>query len=173
MSNFKIPANSSLPEIEAIVEEGMDSLFDAYEAGEDVPNVAFLHEQAPVVEEEDEEEDIKEDVPPVIPADEIEESCPVCGEDPCLFVQHAEMLLAFEEAELAGLAPEDVPPNNLRRKALYRQMTLLINGGPLGAKVRKQLPDCVVTGIREMLPSDSFMGFHAEAENQQEIAEEE
>jgi hypothetical protein len=73
MSNFKIPANASLAEIEAIVEEGMDSLFDAYEAGEDVPNVAFLHEQAPVglVEEEDEEEDIKEDVPPVIPADDI------------------------------------------------------------------------------------------------------
>jgi hypothetical protein len=170
MSNFKIPANSSLAEIEAIVEEGMDAMFDAYEAGEDVPNVAFLHEQAPVVEEED--EDIKEDVTPVIPADEIEESCPVCGEDPCLFLQHAEMLLAFEEAELAGLAPEDVPPNNLRRKALYRQMTLLINGGPLGAKVRKQLPDCVVNGIREMLPSDSFMGFHAaEAENQQQEEE--
>jgi hypothetical protein len=70
------------------------------------------------------------------------------------------MVVALNEA----LAPEDVPSNNLRRKKLYRQLTLMLNGGPLGAGVRRALPDCCVSAIRAMLPSEgeSFMGFLAE-----------
>jgi hypothetical protein len=38
----------------------------------------------------------------------------------------------------------------------------MINGGPMGAGVRKPLPDCCVGHIREMLPSESFMGCRSE-----------
>jgi hypothetical protein len=85
--------------------------------------------------------------------------CPGCGEAPCLFVAHEGSLVAFDEVEHDSLAPEDVPTNNIRRKKLYRQLTLMLNGGPLGAGVRRPLPDCCVSAIREMMPSDTFMGF--------------
>jgi hypothetical protein len=38
----------------------------------------------------------------------------------------------------------------------------MIDGGPMGAGVRKPLPDCCVGHIREMLPSESFMGCRSE-----------
>jgi hypothetical protein len=56
---------------------------------------------------------------------------------------------------------EPIPSNNIRRKKLYRQLTLMLNGGPLGA-VRKPLPTCCVSAIRDMLPSDTFMGYKSE-----------
>jgi hypothetical protein len=34
----------------------------------------------------------------------------------------------------ATTSVEPVPSNNIRRKKLYRQLTLMLNGGPLGAK---------------------------------------
>jgi hypothetical protein len=162
--SYSIPPNATSADIEAIVENGLEALFEAHQAGVDVPNVAFMHGAG---------EDINEDTE--IPADEVEESCPVCGEDPCVFYQHAEHLLAFDEAEHGSLAQEDVPPNNIRRKLMYRQMTLLINGGPMG-RVRKELPQCVVTAIREMVPSESYMGFRelpVENNEQEAGAEEE
>jgi hypothetical protein len=162
--SFVVPTNASLDEIDAIAQRGIDAMFDAYDAGVEAPTVAFLHEgteEAEEHQEENHEDDNNgnDNNGNNIPADEIEDSCTVCGHDPCLFHQHAELLLAFDAASLGGLAPEDVPANNLRRKSLYRQLTLLINGGPLGAGVRKELPKCCVDAVREMLPSDAFMGF--------------
>jgi hypothetical protein len=90
-------------------------------------------------------------------------SCPGCEEHPCVFTQHKDNLVAYDEAEHPCLpGGEDMPENNLRRKKLYRQLTLMINEGPLGAKVRRPLPSCCVTAIREMLPSDTYMGFREE-----------
>jgi hypothetical protein len=43
------------------------------------------------------------------------------------------------------LAGEDVPSNNERRKKLYRQLTLMLNDGPLGAGVRRPLCRTVVS----------------------------
>jgi hypothetical protein len=161
--SFIVPTNTSLDEIDAIAQRGIDAMFDAYDAGVEAPTVAFLHEGTEEAEEHQEEnhedDNNGNDNGNNIPADEIEDSCTVCGHDPCLFCQHAELLLAFDAASLGDLAPEDVPANNLRRKSLYRQLTLLINGGPLGTGVRKELPKCCVDAVREMLPSDTFMGF--------------
>jgi hypothetical protein len=89
-------------------------------------------------------------------------SCPGCEESPCVFTRHKENLVAYDEAEHSCLPGEDMPENNLRRKKLYRQLTLMINEGPLGAKIRRPLPSCCVTAIREMLPSDTYMGFREE-----------
>jgi hypothetical protein len=58
----------------------------------------------------------------------------------------------------------DVPSNNIRRKKLYRQLTLMVNDGPLGVGVHRPLPNCCVSAIRYMLPSPSetYMGFREE-----------
>ena len=85
--------------------------------------------------------------------------CLECEEGPCLFVQSKLSLVAFDEAEHAGLATEDAPSNNAMRKKLYRQLALMINGGPLGAGVRRELPTCCFSADREMHPSDTFMSF--------------
>ncbi len=70
--------------------------------------------------------------------------------------------MAFDESEHGELTEEDLPPNNIGRKKLYRQLTLMINGGPMGAGVREPLPTCCVAAIRTMLASETYMGFHAE-----------
>jgi hypothetical protein len=89
--------------------------------------------------------------------------CKGCFEEPCIFVLNKERLVALDESEHVLLvAPEDVPSNNIRRKRLYREMTLIMNGGPLGAGVRRELPDCCVEGIRQMHPSETFMGYMPE-----------
>jgi hypothetical protein len=41
--NFSIPKNATTDEIEAIIDRGMDAMFDAMDIGED-PDVAFFHE---------------------------------------------------------------------------------------------------------------------------------
>jgi hypothetical protein len=53
------------------------------------------------------------------------------------FFLHEELLVAFDKAEHGErLEGEDLPSNNVRRKKLYRQLTLMLNGGPMGAGVR-------------------------------------
>jgi hypothetical protein len=47
---------------------------------------------------------------------------------------------------------EPIPSNNIRRKKLYRQLTLMLNGGPLGAEVRKPLPTCCLGNQRYTPP---------------------
>jgi hypothetical protein len=152
--SFVVPTNASLDKRRVA---SMPCL-TPYNAGVEAPTVAFLHEGTEEAKEH-QENHVDDNNGNNIPADEIKESCTVCGHDPCLFWQHAELLLAFDAASLGDLAPEDVPANNLRRKSLYRQLTLLINGGRLGTGVRKELPKCCVDAVREMLPSDTFMGF--------------
>jgi hypothetical protein len=62
-----------------------------------------------------------------------EEPCLECREDPRIFFLHEELLVAFDEAEHGdSLAGEDVPLNNMRWKKLYRQLTLMLNGGQWG-----------------------------------------
>jgi hypothetical protein len=162
-------AHSTMDEIEAMVECGFDAMFEVYENGGD-PNVAFFKGEVPKNEDNNANDNKNNN------ADEMgvdnaasgevldeEEVCVECWENPCVFFLHEELLVAFDEAEHGErLEGEDVPPNNVRRKKLYRQLTLMLNGGPMGAGVRRPLPSCCVSAIRDMLPSDSFMGFKAE-----------
>ncbi len=171
--NFVVPTNASRDEINAIAERGIDAMFDAYDAGEEALTVAFVHEGKEEEEEKKGEEEINNndkkynnDINNInddddSKKDEEEDSCPVCGHDPCLFEQQKELLLALDEAEHGGEG-EETPANNIRRKKLYRQLTLLLNDGPLGVGVRKELPSCCVDAVRDMLPSETFMGFRAE-----------
>ena len=69
-----------------------------------------------------------------------------------------------DSPSLCLLVRKTSPTNNIRRKKLYRQLTLMLNGGPVGAGVRRELPACCVTGICQMLlPSNTFMGFKEES----------
>ena len=190
--NFTIPFGSSQADVNAVVQRGVDAMFDVQAAG-GVADVAFVfEEEEEEVEQgdnnnnnnnnEDNNEDnnntksesdnnndstmimtMEEWVGDVTGEEEFVVMCSVCEEQPCLFLQHKESLVAYDEAEHDLLGDEgDAPTNNIRRKKLYRQLTLMLNGGPLGAGVRRELPSCCVSAIREMLPSETFMGFKAE-----------
>jgi hypothetical protein len=62
----------------------------------------------------------------------------------------------------ATTSVEPIPSNNIRRKKLYRQLTLMLNGGPLGAGSQEAVADLCVSAIRDILPSDTFMGYKSE-----------
>ena len=55
------------------------------------------------------------------------------------------------------------PPNNIKRKMVYRAMSNIINEGGLGAGVRKPHPQCVVDENRRIHPDEDgvYMGFKA------------
>ena len=157
--NFGIRNGASREEIDAVVERGLDAMFDAAEAGEDA-DVAFLFDGGEDGKSDDEEETTASSV-----ADHVEEEiilCTGCEEDPCVFLDHRERIIAFDKSEHARRPDEELPSNNIRRKGIYRQLTLMLNGGPLGAGVRRELPTCCVSGIRNLLPSETFMGFMVE-----------
>jgi hypothetical protein len=67
--------------------------------------------------------------------------------------EHEELLSRYDDAEY-GLTTsvEPIPSNNIRRKKLYRQLTLMLNGGPHAGGSWKPLPTCCVSAIRDMLP---------------------
>ena len=91
-----------------------------------------------------------------------EKGCEHCDETPCVWLAQKEDMERFDESEHGHLPEQDMPPNNIRRKKVYRQMFLYINEGPSGKGVRIQLPKCVEIGARKMFPSPSFMGFKEE-----------
>ena len=86
------------------------------------------------------------------------DDCVHCGEDPCVWLVRKGVMILFDENEHGHFPYEDKPPNNTRRKKVYREMTKLLHG-PLGAGNRKILPKCVENGARALFPSPSFMGF--------------
>jgi hypothetical protein len=87
------------------------------------------------------------------------ELCELCLDDPCIWIKMREAMLDYDDNEHDHLAANDYPPNNVRRKKIYRQMFLYINSGPSGKGVRAELPKCVTDGCRVCFPSPTFMGF--------------
>jgi hypothetical protein len=85
--------------------------------------------------------------------------CQHCAEHLCVWENKKEDMTIFDKNEHHDLPAEDCPPNNIRRKKVYRQMFLFINQGPSGAGVRMKLPECVENGARKMFPSPTVMGF--------------
>ena len=52
--------------------------------------------------------------------------------------------------------------NSKKRKYCYQQYTLFINGGPLGAGIRRELPICILNKVRGLFPNEDgnpYMGF--------------
>ena len=44
--------------------------------------------------------------------------------------------------------------NSKKRKYCYRQYTLFINGGSLGAGIRRELPICILNKVCELFPNE-------------------
>jgi hypothetical protein len=137
--------NATMEEIEAIVHEAGEEVYVAFypyaQRGE-----AEGHNNNVVTQNDDKDDDDKDDC-----KNEEEErkmfkntdlaeddesnckiACPDCCEEPCVYKKHEELLLAFDNAEHGCSGAEEVPSNNVRMKKLYRQLTLVLNGGPLG-----------------------------------------
>jgi hypothetical protein len=162
--NFYVPEKASIEEIEANVERSFDTAAAAFLVGRDAAEEGSCDN----CDDENEEDDANDDEDAIDDGNEnnndivLTSTCPGCQEDSCVFIPHKDNLVAHHEAEHGSLALEDAPDDNVRRKKLCRQCTLMINGGPLGAGVRRPLPTCCISAIREMLPSETFMGFLVE-----------
>ena len=79
-------------------------------------------------------------------------ACAFCEEEPCVWLLNHDSILAWDALEHEGLDVKEMPTANLRRKKLYRQMALTVNGGPMGKGVRIEHPRCVLDGIKAIAP---------------------
>jgi hypothetical protein len=94
-----------------------------------------------------------EKLPVEVPVVEIEKECKHCCEQPCVWIAKKEDMIFYDESEHGLLPKEDLPPNNIRHKKLYHQMTLHLQDGVVQKGVRHELPTCVELGTRELFPS--------------------
>jgi hypothetical protein len=86
--------------------------------------------------------------------------CSQCQEVPCVWEHNQQAMIEFDRAK----SKDDEDPNR-RRFALYRQMALIINGGPSGRGNRLKLPPCVLFGVRALFPDpESVYTGHRELE---------
>jgi hypothetical protein len=65
-----------------------------------------------------------EKLPVDVPVVEAEKEYKHCCEQPCVWIAKKEDMIFYDKSEHGLLPKEDLPPNNIRRKKLYRQMTL-------------------------------------------------
>ena len=153
--DFYVRKGASKKDIEAMSARAIDALFDASKAGEDASVKLLFEENRDPNDKEAEARRLAGLNYVLVERDDEDEqgaACEECGEAPCLFLAQKESLVRFDEAMLSGLAPKDVPPNQIRGNRLYRELTLRINEGPLGTGVRTPLPYCCVKGIRRIMP---------------------
>ena len=92
--------------------------------------------------------------------------CVHCESQLCVFHQYEEEVKAGLEMWLQDLQEKQGPTmhcdNSKKRKYCYRQYTLFINGGPLGAGIRRELPICILNKVRGLFPNEDgnpYMGF--------------
>jgi hypothetical protein len=88
--------------------------------------------------------------------------CTECELIPCVWAHNRESMINYDQA---AVNEEDTEANKCRH-GLYHQIALLINGGPSGHGNRLKLPQCIVTGVQELLfpnPGAYYFG-HRELE---------
>jgi hypothetical protein len=84
--------------------------------------------------------------------------CKDCCVGPCLWKANKAELRQMQRRILVGFPYYE---NNEIRKAMYREAAFVVFGF-LGKNQRRELPACVVQGIRSLCPSPSYMGFMPE-----------
>jgi hypothetical protein len=87
------------------------------------------------------------------PGPQLDVVCPHCLESPCQWLRFGSSVRDYFQDRLDTIGPENMPPNNIVRKQLYRQMAMM-----LGFIRREEHAWCVQTGIRVIAPSDEYMG---------------
>jgi hypothetical protein len=127
---FSFPADASTEEVEELIGQGLDAMFEAHYAGNEGVSVVFgkksiVLEGGNDIEKDDksEDDDKNKNENADRPGDDddeegeyhdLEEVCIGCFENPCVFFQHEELLVAFDVAEHGEyLLGEDVTPNNI------------------------------------------------------------
>jgi hypothetical protein len=161
----QLSAFASIEEIEASVERSFDMAAAAFLVGRDAAEEGSCDD---CDDENEEEDDANDDEEAVDDGNEnnndivATSTCPGCKEGSCVFIRPKDSLVAHDEPVHGSLALEDVPDNNVRRKKLHRQCTLMMYGGPLGAGVWRLSPSGSISAIREVLLSETFMGLSAE-----------
>jgi len=110
--NFITPENATSAQVEAVVSAGMEAMANGEK------NVSFLHWGSPEHKEHEKRMKIKQEEEDKMGKKENEEDdvvlCEECGEEPCVFSTHQELLSAYDEAEHGCLEGDDVPENNIR-----------------------------------------------------------
>jgi hypothetical protein len=79
--------------------------------------------------------------------------CPHCLECPCQWLRFGSSVRDYYADRLDTIGADNMPPNNVVRKQLYRQTAMM-----LGFIRREEHAWCVISGIRAILPSDEYMG---------------
>jgi hypothetical protein len=82
--------------------------------------------------------------------------CNYCGKNPCDWFKHGPAVREYHQLQLDQYGPEELmPPHNVQRHRLYRQMAL-----HLGFVRREKHALCVLEGIRKIIPSpnEDYMG---------------
>ncbi len=82
--------------------------------------------------------------------------CNDCGNSPCDWVRHGPAVREYHQLQLDLYGPEEfMPPPNVQRHRLYRQMAL-----HLGFVRREKHAICVLEGVRQIVPSptEDYMG---------------
>jgi hypothetical protein len=87
--------------------------------------------------------------------------CNECECTPCVWnFNEKVVMIEYDKA-----THDENTAQSTRRHAVYRQLTLYINGGPSGRGNRLKLPTCVLTGIRNLFPDpDAENTGHLEVE---------
>ncbi len=102
---------------------------------------------------------LNEQVPNDLPQEENQEPpaedewlCPVCKSSSVLFLQYQDDL----ECHVDIMYPKVT--NKQKRYHMYRHMSQRLNG-PLSKGNHRPLPGCFTQGLRELFPSDDYVGF--------------
>ena len=87
------------------------------------------------------------------------EECFHCELAPCIWSVHSAQMVEYAEVVLVVDPTDNARELSSKRKALYRQMSHLLNGH-LGRGNRKPHTECVKQGIRDIFPDPNgqFMG---------------
>ena len=85
--------------------------------------------------------------------DEDNNECPQCESDPCV----AKVL--YPNFLTINTIFGDTKTNKQMRFHMYKEATKFVHGPGLGKGVRRKLPTCVESMIRDIAPDDCYKGF--------------
>ena len=91
-------------------------------------------------------------------AEDTNEQCIHCGNQPCLVPELETMLMSILDTYEGWKSKKQI------RFRMYSDTIKFLHGPGLGKGVRKKLPSCLQRRIHKLVPDDSYTGFKATAE---------
>ena len=163
--NANISMGLSTAHLEESFELGMEAL-KAATFSTDNPNLDFLHDLSADPKKSllkhsagpehcfrNAEEENNKDVTELEICKADDTLCSACLEHPCVYEVHEQVLTDYDDAQHENMTGNDVPYNDVRRKIMYRELTLILNCCPFGVPgIPKPLPTCCIAAICEKFP---------------------